>query len=76
VPPIHCGSSEPDAMPRNDTARPISCGGTRLSSPISNSTISQLPMPPKIAASAPCVVARFQKMPTTSGTKAPASVTL
>ena len=32
--------------------------------------------PPKMAASAPCVVARFQKAPKKSGTKAPASVIL
>ena len=62
-------------MPTTDAARPSRLAGTRASGARLATPIQQ-PMPSTMDSSAPWVVARFQYAPATSGTKAPASVTL
>ena len=53
----------------------MSGGGTVASAAVSSAT-AQVPSPNSIDRLAPTVLARFQKMPAASGTKAPTSVTL
>ena len=64
------GPKDPATIPTKEAKRPRSCAGK--TSPAGVKTKSSQDVTPKtIAKSAPCVVARFQYKPKTSGVKAP-----
>ena len=62
-------------MPQAEAAKPSKLAGIRVSG-AKLLKASQVPTPNTMESKAPWVLARFQKAPAMSGTKAPVSVTL